>query len=108
MLLHGLVSLLAAGTLTAQDWVRTTEGAVPMGATARLQVRTRGSVVVRGSAGDQVTYKLVERAKSRRPLRDVITSTRVMGDLTRLVVAPAPASRAIAQLEVNIPRQVMA
>jgi len=78
MLFHALLSLLAAGTVTAQDWVRTTEGAVPMGATVRLLVRTRGSVVVRGSPGDQVTYRLVERAKSRRLFANPTTSTRVM------------------------------
>ena len=108
MLLRGLVSLLAAGTLTAQDRVRTTEGTVPMGATVRLQVITRGSVVVRGSAGDRVTYKLVERGKSRRLFGDVTTTTRVMGDLTRLVLAPASAAGAITRLELNVPHQVLA
>src|SRR5437879_10520073 len=88
MLLYGLISLLAAGTLTAQ---------APTGATVRLQVMTRGPVVVRGWAGDQVTYKLAERAS---------VGTRVTGDLTRLVVTPAPG--AIARLEVNVPRQVVA
>jgi DUF4097 and DUF4098 domain-containing protein YvlB len=88
MLLYGFISLLVAGALTAQ---------VPMGATVRLHVMTRGPVVVRGSAGDQVTYKLAERAS---------VGMRVAGGLTTLVVTPAPG--AIARLELNVPRQVVA
>src|SRR6266849_2277709 len=123
MLFRGLISLLAAGTLMAQDapfgrdgayWVRIVDGAVPMAAQGRLQVITRGPIVLRGSAGDQVTYRLVERVKARtdtearRLFGGVTTTTRVMGDLTRLVVAPVASATVITQLQVNVPHQALA
>jgi DUF4097 and DUF4098 domain-containing protein YvlB len=123
MLFWNLLSLLAAGTLTAQDaefrrdgayLVRTIDGAVPMAAPGRLQVITHGPIVLRGSSADKVTYKLIERVKARsqaqarRLFGDVNTTTRVTGDLTRLVVAPMASASVITRLEVNVPHQVLA
>ena len=72
MLFWSIVPLLAA-TL-AQDaqftresngyWKRTTSGVVVTAPQSRLRVMTHGRIVLRGSAGDQVTYRLVERVKA--------------------------------------------
>ncbi|PYT13884.1 MAG: hypothetical protein DMG59_18985, partial [Acidobacteria bacterium] len=120
MLFWSIVPLLAA-TL-AQDaqftresngyWKRTTSGVVVTAPQSRLRVMTHGRIVLRGSAGDQVTYRLVERVKARTPaeahrlLGSVSTTTRTSGDMTMLVVEPTVSPNLIIELQVNVPRYV--
>src|SRR5882724_9502076 len=73
MVIFRIVPVIAA-SLLAQDgqlgrsgdyYVRTHEGNAGAFTQPRLQVITRGHVVLRGATGNQVTYKLTERVKAR-------------------------------------------
>ena len=65
---------LATGLLCAQNrseliregpyYVHTMSGSLDGRLPAQLQIVTRGNVVLRGSKGDQITYKLVQRVKA--------------------------------------------
>jgi hypothetical protein len=45
-------------------WVQTSTGKLSVSQGARLRVKTRGSVVIRGGAGDTVTYVVTNRIKA--------------------------------------------
>jgi len=115
--------LLAVFTLAAQeapiqrqgaDWVRAINGIVGVGPQSRLEVRTRGSIVLRGVAGKQVTYRVVQRVRAetiseaRSLLGEVATATQRLGDLVRLTVAPECSPLVRTELEISAPSQLPA
>jgi hypothetical protein len=62
--------LLAVSSLMAQnirqegpDWVRTDSSSKAVDMNGELRVESQGPVVVRGAAGDRISYKLTQRAK---------------------------------------------
>ena len=120
LLTYALVPALAA-TLLAQDvqlqregeyWKRiaTHTANVP---TRLLKISTLGHVIVRGSTGDQLTYRLVQRVKVRseveahRMFGSFTTSTVVRGPLTTLAVVALARENVITTLEVGIPRRLL-
>jgi DUF4097 and DUF4098 domain-containing protein YvlB len=92
---------------------RTDNGAAGMAQTRLLKVSTRGRIVLRGFAGDQVTYRLVERVKARsedeahRMFGSSAISVVTRGPLTTLVVAAVTRESVITRLEVNVPRRLI-
>ena len=71
----GIISLAisTATALAAQEapvvhegayWVGRISGSFPMTAQSRLQVKTRGSVVVKRGSSDQVTYSVRQRVRA--------------------------------------------
>jgi hypothetical protein len=124
MLKIALFSLTSA-LLCAQDssqlthegpyYVRTIVASLRSRPTVQLHIMTRGNVVLRGSPGDRVTYKLVQRVKARseadayRLLRSVNASevTPPLISMTTLTVIPSSGDQVSNDLEVSVPRQVM-
>src|SRR5271154_644366 len=120
MMMGSLVPLFAAALL-GQDvqftregpyWKRTENGDMPAMPARVLKVTTRGHVVVRGGAGEQITYRLIEQVRARSEEEahrlfgsGVITISAVNGVAT-LVVAPFAGVSVIRRLEVNVPRRV--
>ena len=116
---------LTAALLCAQDssqltregpyFVRTIVASLRSAPTVQLHVITRGNVVLRGSKGEQIVYKLVQRVKAHseadayRLLRSVNASavTPPLISMTTLTVIPSSGDQVSNDLEVSIPRQVM-
>jgi DUF4097 and DUF4098 domain-containing protein YvlB len=118
-----LAALSIAAVLCAQEvpltregayWVRASQSTLNLPVQPRLQVVTRGSIVLRGGPGNQVTYRLKQKVRARseedarRLIGSAITSLRSAGDLTRFIVMPASSPLVITELEVNVPRQLTA
>ncbi len=112
---------MLAAILLAQDaqlgrsgeyWVRTVDGTAGVPAQGRLQILTRGHIVLRGYKGNEVTYRLTERVKARseadarRMFGSVQAVTRPPSEVTSLVVSLTSAPNVIIELEVNVPRRV--
>jgi hypothetical protein len=119
-----LLIFLTAALLCAQDSLQLTHdgpyyvltvsapviGRVP----AQLRIVTRGNVVLRGSQGEQVVYKLVQRVKARseteahRLLSGGVTATTPpLISMITLTVITSAAEQVSNDLEVSVPRQVM-
>jgi hypothetical protein len=113
----------AAGMLCAQDFSKLTRegpyyvhtmtapvlGKVP----AQLQVVTRGNVLLRGSKGEQVVYKWVQRVKARsedeahRLLGSgAVTATTPPISMITLTVITTAGEQVSNDLEVSVPKQV--
>jgi hypothetical protein len=121
-----LLSWLMAVAVGAQDsseltregpyYVRTMSAPVAMQIPGRippqLHIVSRGNVLLRGSKGDQITYKFVQRAKARseadakRLFHGVFISAIPMINMTTLTVIPAAGDMVSNDLEVSVPRQV--
>lgn len=115
-----LVSFLAT-SLMAQDvqmrqdgayWVQTANevAGIPQGRI--LHVTTRGHVILRGSSGEQVTYKFEERVRARtrtdahRLFGSLTTSVSSRNGAMALVVAPLTQESVLTQLEVAVPKRI--
>ena len=108
-------TLLAQGvdTMTREGpfYVRTISAPVNGPVPVQLRIVSRGNIVLRGSAGNQVTYKLVQkvRARSEEEAKGLIgpvgTSTAIF-NATTLTVMPSSAPQVSNYLEVNVPNQV--
>ncbi len=79
----------------------------------QLRVISRGNVLLRGSKGNEIVYKFVQRAKARsdaeakRLFRPVLISALPMISMTTLTVIPSAGDLVSNDLEVSVPRQVM-
>ncbi len=79
----------------------------------QLRVISRGNVLLRGSKGDQIVYKFVQRAKAhseaeaKHLFRPVLMSAIPMLTMTTLTVIPSAGDLVSNDLEVSVPRQVM-
>jgi hypothetical protein len=118
---------LTAAALTAQDssqWTRdgsyyvftmsapvvNVNGRVP----AQLRITTRGNVLLRGSKGEQVVYKLVQRVRARSEAEahrlvgsGGVTATTPPTSMMALTVISSAGPEVSNDLEVTVPRQVM-
>lgn len=116
-----MVSVLTLAALLAQDaqvvrdgpyWVRTENGAARAGDARVLKISTRGAIVVRGAAIDQVEYRLIEKVRARnkddahRAFGSTISSTSVRGATIRLVITPIARESVTTRLEVSVPRRL--
>jgi hypothetical protein len=124
-MLRATLFSLTAALLCAQDssllthegpyYVRTIIASLRSRPTVQLHIITRGNVVLRGSKGEQVTYKLVQRVKAHseaeayRLLRSVNASevTPPLVSLTTLTVFPSSGDQVSNDLEISVPRQVL-
>lgn len=108
-------SLLAQDVQMRQDgpyWVQSANEVAGTPQGKILHVTTRGHVILRGSNGDQVTYKFEERVRARTR----IEAHRLFGSLTTsvtsrngtmgLVVAPLTHESVLTLLEVAVPKRV--
>jgi hypothetical protein len=115
--LFSLASAMWAQQITQQDgpfFVRTTAAPVNARIPATLRVVARGSVIVRGSAGDRVTYKLVQRVRTRsreeaEQLFGGLNISVVVPPMSMLslTVVPTSAPQVSNDLEVSVPKQVL-
>jgi DUF4097 and DUF4098 domain-containing protein YvlB len=110
-----MASLLAQDTQMTHEgnsWVLTETGTAT-GAQV-VKISTRGPVVVRGSQGDQIQYKLIKRVRARekndagKMLGSTLFSTSLRGHTVTLVVAPSIRTNVTTQLEVTMPRGISA
>lgn len=114
---------LAAALLRAQGssqltregpyYVHTMSAPVNGRVPAQLQVVTRGNVVLRGSKGDQVVYKWVQRVKARSEAEAYrllgsgsVTATTPPISMMTLTVITSAGEQVSNDLEVSVPRQV--
>lgn len=82
---------------------------------AQLRIVTRGNVVLRGTKGEQVVYKLVQRVKARSEAEahrllgsgNVTATTPPMISMMTLTVMAAVNEQVSNDFEVSVPRQVM-
>jgi hypothetical protein len=83
------------------------------GIPTQLRIVTRGNVVLRGSKGEQVFYKLVQRVKARseveahRLLSGSVTATTPPIGLMTLTVITSAGEQVSNYFEVSVPRQVV-
>jgi hypothetical protein len=90
------------------SWVRTQEGSGEPSPGPRLQVSSQVRVVLRGSAGDRIGYRLIQTARARTV---EVAALRLNGSAS-LSASPgvtfinAVGSPAYATLELSVPRQV--
>jgi hypothetical protein len=79
----------------------------------QLRIVSRGNVVLRGSKGDQIVYKFVQRAKARSLqeakglFHGVFISATPMITMTTLTVIPSAGDLVSNDLEVSVPKQVV-
>lgn len=109
----GLASAQNESAITRDGayWVRTIQGSMDAAAGGRLRVETTGNVVLRGSAGGQVSYKLTARVKAfdQREAEALLETISVKtgtegGGWTYLRVAPPRAGSSGVELTVTGPR----
>jgi hypothetical protein len=81
---------------------------------AQLRIMTRGNVVLRGSRGEQVVYKLVQRVKAHSEVEahrllgsGGVTATTPPANMMALTVITSAGAEVSNDLEVSVPRQVM-
>ncbi|MGH9667382.1 MAG: DUF4097 family beta strand repeat-containing protein, partial [Bryobacteraceae bacterium] len=117
-LLYALCLPLAAGyaetrtTLVREgaSWVETTTGTVNIADAGRLQVSTRGAIVLRGQTAGSVIYTLRQRVRARsedearRLLGQPAAQSHTRGDWTVLVLLPSDANGVDADLKLAAPR----
>jgi hypothetical protein len=116
-----LIPLLAA-VLLGQDvrlvregpyWARTESGSVGVPRTPVLRVSTRGRLTLRGSAGEEIAYRVVERVRARskndarRLLGTIAVVASVRHGVTTLRIVPAPSASEVA-LEIDVPPRLAA
>src|SRR5690242_11360281 len=115
------VLLAAAAAAAAQDVPVSREGAYWVGSVgdsfaiaphARLQLNTRGNVIVRKAQGDQVTYRVRQRviAANEDQARDLLGGggSRVssLRSLVVLQIHPNSARNVLTDIEIGVPAQV--
>jgi DUF4097 and DUF4098 domain-containing protein YvlB len=108
-------------TLLAQDvqvtrqgveWVLTDNGQAAVAQTHLLKVIARGHLVIRGTDGDQVTYRITERVRTRsyeearRQLGSSTSNTSTANGVTTLTILPKAGSAVVTLLEISIPRRM--
>lgn len=114
----------AASLLPAQDakiveerpsyWLRTYTGDFPAPPGKVLRIVTRGHVVLRGVAGDQVAYTLSERVRAhsseeaQRQFGKVIVSAIRRNGSTMFTLLPMARENVSVQWDVNVPRHMAA
>ena len=95
-------------------WVGSVGDSFPIEAQSRLQINTRGNVVVRRAAGDQVTYRVRQsvRAASEDQARALLgggeKDVRPMRGRVVLELRPISASIVKTDIEIGVPAQVSA
>jgi DUF4097 and DUF4098 domain-containing protein YvlB len=116
-----MVAVLIAALVLAQDvkiveerpsyWLRTSTGSFPAPSTGTIRVLTRGHVVLRGVAGDQIAYTLNERVRAhssdeaQRAFGKVVVRALRRGGSTMFTLLPmAPESVAV-EWELTVPRR---
>jgi len=93
-------------------WRRTDSGAFSIPAGRMVRLVTRGHVVVRGSDGDQVTYQLTERVRTRtveeahRLFGSEITSLARRNGVTVVTLLPLARENVTVDWQVNVPRRL--
>jgi hypothetical protein len=122
-LLSAGLALLAGAPLAAQDhsvardangyWTHTSTGTAAAPVLPRLRVVSRGRIVLRGGAGDQITFKLRQQVRARSQdharalIGAVVPSARVYAGWTTFTVMPNSSPNAITVLELNVPRRLL-
>ncbi len=111
-----LISLLLAQDAQishqGNQWQRVESGGAGGPQTRILKVATRGRVIVRGSTGDQITYRLLEHVKARTDEQAhrlfgsgfVLIST--SNAVTTLTILPKANESVATQLEISAPRRL--
>lgn len=113
-----IASLLAQDvskiTHEGNDWVKTTSGVVATPQTNTLRIATHGHLIVRGTTGDQVTYRLVKRVRARSEEAakgsfgsDSSTSNALNG-VTTVRFEPGTRANVLTELVVEVPRRMAA
>jgi len=110
-----------AGTLLAQEaqitregafWQRIESNTVTEVPARVVKIATRGHVVVRGSSGERITYRLTERVRARsaeeahRLFHSNLYNAVNRNGMTTLTFIPMAHESVTTQLEVNIPNRV--
>jgi len=110
-----------AATLLAQEaqirrdgsyWERTETNTVNQVPAHLLKINTRGHVIVRGTTGDRITYRLTERVKARtqeeahRLFHSSISNAINRGGSTVLTIMPMAHESVVTQLEVSVPNRI--
>ena len=90
-------------------WIRASSGTISGPLAPRLQVSARAHITVRGTSGDQVTYRLSQRVRAltaadARTLMGAASVSRVAPDMARLSVLSSPL--VTAELEIGLPRNI--
>jgi DUF4097 and DUF4098 domain-containing protein YvlB len=110
-----VTSLLAQDAQMRQDgpyWVQTANEVAGTPQGKLLHVTTRGHVILRGSSGEQVTYKFEERVRARtrieahRLFGSLTTSVTSRNGMMGLVVAPLTNESVLTLLEVAVPKRI--
>jgi hypothetical protein len=107
-------SLPAQETLTRDGafWVHTVAGESAVAPGTRLQVFSRGKIILRGGTGSHVSFRLTQRVKARteedaRQLFGTVTAAaRSLPGMTRLVISPHSAANVTNELEVTAPQRI--
>ncbi len=100
----------AQWTQDGKSWVSTETGTAA--GAQMVKVSTRGPVVIRGSQGDQIQYKLTKRVQARgqKDAEKLIGSTTINISVrdrrATLVVAPEIRRNVVTRLEVTMPRGI--
>jgi DUF4097 and DUF4098 domain-containing protein YvlB len=109
------------GALLAQDvqvtgnggeLVRTESGATVTPQTRVLRIGARGHLIVRGSSGEQVTYRLTERVRARtddaahRMFGSTSVDSKVVSGVTRIDFTLNARPAVVTQLEIAVPRRI--
>jgi hypothetical protein len=110
-----------AGAMLAQEaqitrdgafWQRIESNTVTEVPARIVKITTRGHVVVRGSAGERITYRLTERVKARsseeahRLFHSNIYNAVNRNGMTTLTFMPLAHESVMTQLEVSVPNRV--
>jgi hypothetical protein len=118
LMLAALRMMAQGPAILTQDsptsWVGTVTGSAPLTPQRRLMVVARGHIVVRGGAGDRITYKLMQRvragseAEARQLLGAGALDPRPVGPVARIYVQVTSLPNVDNELQVFVPRQLAA
>ena len=95
-------------------WNRTTSGTIKLPIQPRLKIVSRGRIILRGTASPEVTFRIKQQVRSRSEeearnlMGGIFTGVTTFGDWTTFVVTPQSSPNVTTELEVNVPRQMIA
>ena len=98
-------------TRDAQGWTRTSSGTVSGVPLRVIKLSTRGHVILRGSPGEQITYKLTQHVHARSEEEahrtfGHVTSMIPRNGMTVVTLLPTARENVNSEWEINVPRRV--
>jgi hypothetical protein len=95
-------------------WNRVTNGTIKLRIQPRLKIVSRGKIVLHGTSSPEVSFKIKQAVRARTEdeartmMGGIFTGVSTYGDWTTFVVTPNASPSVATELDINVPRQMLA